>query len=106
MRPKYRGIEQLEARRAHNPEVGGSSPPPATRSSSRNGFRYDYFFVLVRCGLSYHKNTSEIFRGVFVLLQIFCTSNASKISVVFNMQMQKPYSTLPEEPRRWPVQPS
>ena len=26
----YRGIEQLVARRAHNPEVGGSSPPPAT----------------------------------------------------------------------------
>ncbi len=28
--PQYRGIEQLEARRAHNPEAGGSSPPPAT----------------------------------------------------------------------------
>ena len=26
----YRGVEQLVARRAHNPEVGGSSPPPAT----------------------------------------------------------------------------
>ncbi len=26
----YRGIEQLAARRAHNPEVGGSSPSPAT----------------------------------------------------------------------------
>ena len=28
--PHYRGVEQLVARRAHNPEVGGSSPPPAT----------------------------------------------------------------------------
>ena len=27
---QYRGIEQLVARRAHNPEAGGSSPPPAT----------------------------------------------------------------------------
>ena len=27
---QHRGIEQLAARRAHNPEVGGSSPPPAT----------------------------------------------------------------------------
>ena len=27
----YRGVEQLVARRAHNPEVGGSSPPSATR---------------------------------------------------------------------------
>ena len=26
----YRGVEQLVARRAHNPKVGGSSPPPAT----------------------------------------------------------------------------
>ena len=27
---QYRGIEQLEARRAHNPEVVGSSPASAT----------------------------------------------------------------------------
>ncbi len=27
---KHRGVEQLEARRAHNPEVTGSSPVPAT----------------------------------------------------------------------------
>lgn len=26
-----RGVEQLVARRAHNPKVGGSSPPPATK---------------------------------------------------------------------------
>ena len=28
---KHRGVEQLVARRAHNPEVGGSSPPSATK---------------------------------------------------------------------------
>ena len=33
----YRGIEQLVARRAHNPEVGGSSPPPATIKKHRFG---------------------------------------------------------------------
>ena len=27
---QYRGVEQLVARRAHNPEVVGSSPSPAT----------------------------------------------------------------------------
>ena len=27
---RYRGVEQLEARRAHNPEVVGSSPASAT----------------------------------------------------------------------------
>ena len=26
----HRGVEQLVARRAHNPKVGGSSPLPAT----------------------------------------------------------------------------
>ena len=29
--PLHRGVEQLVARRAHNPEVGGSSPPSATK---------------------------------------------------------------------------
>ena len=33
---QYRGVEQLVARRAHNPEVGGSSPPSATISSGCN----------------------------------------------------------------------
>ena len=30
--PEYRGVEQLEARRAHNPEVVGSSPASATKN--------------------------------------------------------------------------
>ena len=30
VQPEYRGVEQLEARRAHNPEVVGSSPASAT----------------------------------------------------------------------------
>ena len=29
--PQYRGVEQLVARRAHNPKVAGSSPVPATK---------------------------------------------------------------------------
>ena len=31
---KYRGVEQMVARRAHNPEVAGSSPVSATKKSS------------------------------------------------------------------------
>ena len=31
---KYRGVEQLVARRAHNPKVVGSSPPSATRTEN------------------------------------------------------------------------
>ena len=33
-RIKHRGVEQLVARRAHNPKVAGSSPVPATKRSS------------------------------------------------------------------------
>ena len=31
---QYRGVEQLVARRAHNPKVVGSSPPSATKSDT------------------------------------------------------------------------
>ena len=31
LRPQYRGVEQLVARRAHNPKVAGSSPASATK---------------------------------------------------------------------------
>ena len=31
---KYRGVEQLAARRAHNPEVVGSSPASATKKTT------------------------------------------------------------------------
>jgi hypothetical protein len=30
---KHRGVEQLVARRAHNPKVAGSSPVPTTNKS-------------------------------------------------------------------------
>ena len=38
----YRGVEQLVARRAHNPEVAGSSPVPATMSSVHNATEHSY----------------------------------------------------------------
>ena len=43
---KYRGVEQLVARRAHNPEVAGSSPVSATTGPwNRNGFGVFSFLV-------------------------------------------------------------
>ena len=36
-------MEQLAARRAHNPKVGGSSPPPATKAD--NSTELSVFFV-------------------------------------------------------------
>ena len=35
-----RGVEQLVARRAHNPKVAGSSPVPATRFYCKNPYRH------------------------------------------------------------------
>ena len=34
LRRRRRGVEQLEARRAHNPEVVGSSPASATKKTT------------------------------------------------------------------------
>lgn len=38
-------MEQLAARRAHNPKVGGSSPPPATKVD--NSRELSTFFILM-----------------------------------------------------------
>ena len=43
----HRGVEQLVARRAHNPEAGGSSPSPATKNKTLN-FSASFFCLLLR----------------------------------------------------------
>ncbi len=40
------GWSSLVARRAHNPKVGGSNPPPATKISKGVRFHVDPFFYL------------------------------------------------------------
>ena len=42
---EYRGVEQLVARRAHNPEVVGSNPSPATTTKSADFSRKSALFV-------------------------------------------------------------
>ena len=37
----HRGVEQLVARRAHNPKVVGSSPTPATTSKDKKGLVHE-----------------------------------------------------------------
>ena len=54
---RYRGVEQLEARRAHNPEVVGSSPASATIKSPEI-VRFQDFFLRFR----YRKVQSKILR--------------------------------------------
>ncbi len=44
----HRGVEQLVARRAHNPEAGGSSPSPATKiNGHRKSVSVFYFLYLI-----------------------------------------------------------
>ena len=40
----YRGVEQLVARRAHNPEVVGSNPTAATKISAESHDSAEIFF--------------------------------------------------------------
>ena len=42
---QYRGVEQLVARRAHNPEAGGSSPSPATKQDT--SFEVSLYFMSI-----------------------------------------------------------
>ncbi len=41
-----RGVEQLVARWAHNPKVGGSNPPPATKILKRAYFISPFYLVV------------------------------------------------------------
>ena len=41
-------MEQLAARRAHNPKVGGSSPPPATKADNLKGLSVFCFHEFLR----------------------------------------------------------
>ena len=40
------GVEQLAARKAHNLEVGGSSPPPAPKTKNPI-VRWDFLFCII-----------------------------------------------------------
>jgi hypothetical protein len=47
----YRGVEQLVARRAHNPEVVGSNPSPATMRTKAFRVYLEAFFICILINL-------------------------------------------------------
>ncbi len=55
---KNRGVEQLVARRAHNPKVTGSSPVPATKKKPKSNllrlFLFEQSHELVNVGIITH----------------------------------------------------
>ena len=74
---QYRGVEQLVARRAHNPEVGGSSPPPATKTKRpfRPLFLFYHPYIVIR-------TISRGVPGLTLLLHAtvpFCRLDASPV---------------------------
>ena len=48
---EYRGVEQLEARRAHNPEVVGSSPTSATTKTDAKRCLFFIIYLDSKFGL-------------------------------------------------------
>ena len=57
---KYRGVEQVVARRAHNPKVVGSNPAPATKQDgfSKPSFLFPIFPKMPENGLSMRFSSS------------------------------------------------
>ena len=56
-------MEQLAARRAHNPKVGGSSPPPATKGAEQQCSVPCFLAPLVTWLKVLADNQSRAFRG-------------------------------------------
>ena len=55
-------MEQLAARRAHNPKVGGSSPPPATKGAEQQCSVPVFLASVTRLNVL-ADNQSRAFRG-------------------------------------------
>ena len=60
MQSKHRGVEQLVARRAHNPEAGGSSPSPATTEEKSKGFS-SFFYAHILSNI--RENRTFVYSG-------------------------------------------
>ena len=62
----YRGVEQLEARRAHNPEVVGSSPASATKKVLKSkDFRTFSFVLTVKSWTTFPRTPADPYRDPY-----------------------------------------
>ena len=50
----HRGVEQLVARRAHNPKVVGSSPTPATKKKKESAQAGSFTFTTLKYSVYWH----------------------------------------------------
>ncbi len=75
----HRGVEQLVARRAHNPKVAGSSPAPATKKTLEEilkGFLLHLISWGYETGSSMLSLRSRIFQGI--LLHLLAAAEADR----------------------------
>lgn len=81
---KHRGVEQLEARGVHNPEVAGSSPAPATVAVAEMAYAPDCGSGL--CGFKSRRSPLQVFCNIhsFFLLCITLRRTQQFIQVLNN----------------------
>ena len=78
---KYRGVEQLEARRAHNPEVVGSSPASATKKPPFSKVKRWFFFAKSSDFLT--PKLTPLARGVYLGFTTIFRKNEKEKSELF-----------------------
>ena len=92
----YRGMEQLVARRAHNPKVVGSSPSPATKKTRYTVWCSEFFLVIAErfvLSLSGYEPEGRITRRVrWEWMTVQCTVRATEPTAVFSPQRK--YKTV------------
>jgi hypothetical protein len=74
-------MEQLVARRAHNPKVVGSSPAPATQypCNELNFSKLQGFFIFRRCNLRCNYDYSESYYLLYFIAKFFKKGNNSVV---------------------------
>ena len=80
-RNPHRGVEQLVARRAHNPKVAGSSPAPATKKTQESAYDADSFVFAVIYEILIATLSLKIRRGYNFVIDIGTTINKISKSI-------------------------
>ena len=80
-------MEQLAARRAHNPKVGGSSPPPATKVD--NSRELSTFFILMIFIYEVSVQVVEDFKNIWINEKKRFSKNRVIIFIHFSAKPRK-----------------
>ena len=91
---EYRGVEQLEARRAHNPEVVGSSPASATKIipdfGKKSGIFLTFVTILPRSQIHFGDSLGIAQNQGWETPNFFIENGFSVNSAIFSQQTPPP----------------